>query len=350
MPQLANYTTLRLGGPALAITEATSEDELVGCVMAADDAGEELLLVAGGSNLVVCDEGITGPVVLIRTSGVEIDASDDALLHVAAGEPWDPFVARCVSEDRPGVACLSGIPGSVGATPIQNVGAYGQEVGDVVRELRVLDRKRGTIETMRGKDAEFGYRRSLIKRSPGRFVVLRVTFRLPRDPRGAVVRYEELARTLGVAIGDRVPALELRDAVLTLRASKGMVLDPRDPDTVSAGSFFMNPILDEHDFFMLQRRVQTKFGDGVAPPGYPSGADRRMKTSAAWLIERAGFQKGYGNPDGIAISSKHVLALTNRGAGTTAELIALGREVAAEVDRQFGVLLKPEPVFAGCDF
>ena len=347
---LADHTTLRLGGPAMSVTEATTEDELVRAVTAADDAGENLLLLAGGSNLVIGDEGIAGPVVLIRTSGIESDPGDDAILHVAAGEPWDPFVARCVEEGRPGIACLSGIPGSVGATPIQNVGAYGQEVGDVITELRVLDRRRSTIETMRARDAEFGYRRSLIKRSPGRFVVLRVTFRLPREPAGAVVAYEELARTLGVAIGERASADALRAAVLRLRSAKGMVLDPRDPDTVSAGSFFMNPILDENDFFLLQRRVQTKFGDEVAPPGYPVGAENRMKTSAAWLIERAGFKKGYGRADGIAISSKHVLALTNRGNGTSEELLALAHEIADGVRMEFGVRLHPEPVFAGCQW
>ena len=346
--RLAAHTTLRLGGPATAVTEAHDERELVEAVREADQAGEPLLLIAGGSNLVIGDDGIAGPVLLIRTAGVHHDPSDPDLIHVAAGEPWDPFVARCVAEDRPGVACLSGIPGSVGATPIQNVGAYGQEVGDVIAALHVLDRKHGTIATMRAEDAQFGYRRSIIKREPGRYAVLRVTFRLPRDRVGAVVRYSELARLLGVEQGERVPAAEIRDAVLDLRRAKGMVLDPRDPDTASVGSFFMNPILDADAFFKLERRVAALLGPDAGLPAFPAGADGRMKTSAAWLIERAGFAKGYGRADGIAISSKHVLALTNRGHGTTAELLALAHEIAGTVRERFGVTLHPEPVFAGC--
>jgi UDP-N-acetylmuramate dehydrogenase len=199
---------------------------------------------------------------------------------------------------------------------------------------------------MRAQDAQFGYRRSLIKRTPGRYAVLSVTFRLPHSP-GSPALYAELAKKLDVEVGAVVPGPELRQAVLELRRAKGMVLDPRDPDTVSAGSFFTNPILDSSEFFKLQQRVRAQFGDGVAPPAFPSGTDGRTKTSAAWLIDRAGFDKGYGNPDGIAISGKHVLALTNRGQGTTAELVILAREIATAVWDTFGVRLVPEPVFAG---
>lgn len=349
-PLLSDYTTLRLGGPAGSITEATTDAELIEAVTAADSSGQPLLLVAGGSNLVVADKGFDGQVVLIRTAGIENDRTDPDILHVAAGEPWDPFVAHCVSEGRAAVACLSGIPGSVGATPIQNVGAYGQEVGGSITSMRVIDRKRGVITDLSGDDAEFGYRRSLIKRTPGRYVVLRVSLRLPRQELGSPVAYGELATLLGVPLGTRVPATDLRDAVLELRRGKGMVLDPRDPDTVSAGSFFTNPILDEDEFFMLQRRVQARLGDTVTVPGYPSGEHGRMKTSAAWLIDHAGFTRGHGNPDGIAISSKHVLALTNRGGGTTTELLDLAHRIAGGVKRVFGVELRPEPVFAGCSW
>ena len=345
--RLADHTTLRLGGTAESVSAVHDEKTLIDAVRGTDAAGEPLLLIAGGSNLVITDDDVPGSVLLVRTGGVEHDGD---LITVAAGEPWDPFVARCAEEGRPGIACLSGIPGSVGATPIQNVGAYGQEGGEVVEELRVLDRRTGAVSSMRGSDAQFGYRRSVLKREPGRWVVLDVTFRLPRDPHGAPVRYGELARLLGTEPGRRVPAADLRAAVIDLRRAKGMVLDPRDSDTVSAGSFFTNPILDETEFFKLERRVEATLGPGAGLPGYPTGSHGRMKTSAAWLIDHSGFEKGYGRPDGIAISSRHVLALTNRGSGTTAELLALAHEIAGGVEQRWGVALTPEPVLVGCSW
>ena len=334
---LAELTTLRLGGPARRLVRAETEEDLVALVREADAASEPLLVLAGGSNVVVADEGFPGTVVLVATRGV--DERGD-VLRVAAGEPWDPLVARCVDAGLAGVECLSGIPGSVGATPIQNVGAYGQEVSETVAHVRVLDRRSGAVEELPPEACGFAYRSSAFKRDPTRWVVLAVTFALARDRLSQPIRYAELARALDVGIGERAPLRDVREAVLALRRRKGMVIDAADPDSVSAGSFFTNPILGAEDFARLEARA----GDRL--PRWPE-AGGRVKTSAAWLIERAGFTKGYGDPATIAISSKHTLALTNRGAGTTAQLVTLAREIADGVEREFGVELHPEPVFVG---
>jgi UDP-N-acetylmuramate dehydrogenase len=345
---LRDLTTLRLGGPAGRLVEAADEDAVVEAVRRADRATEPLLILAGGSNVVVADAGFPGTVLRIATRGLaEREApGGGVLLEVQAGEPWDPLVARCVAEGLTGVECLSGIPGSVGATPIQNVGAYGQEVSETIRSVRVLDRRSGAVEELDAAACGFTYRSSALKRAPGRWVVLAVTFVLERCERSAPIRYGELARRLGVELGDRAPLTAVREAVLALRRGKGMVIDPADPDSVSAGSFFTNPILDADAFAALERRVAEGLGDGAAPPAFPED-DGRVKTSAAWLIERAGFHRGHGDPRGVAISGKHTLALTNRGAGTTAELVALAREIAGGVRERFGVDLVPEPVFVG---
>jgi UDP-N-acetylmuramate dehydrogenase len=335
--QLRNLTTLRLGGPAARYLEAGDEQAVVEAVRAADRAGEPLLVMSGGSNVVVADAGFPGTVLRIVTRGV---VRDGTTLAVAAGEPWDPFVAGCVASGLAGIECLAGIPGSVGATPIQNVGAYGQEVAETIVAVRVLDRTRDAIEELAPEACGFTYRSSAFKRDPGRWVVLAVRFALAASELSAPIRYAELARALGVELGERAPLADVRAAVLALRRAKGMVLDPDDPDTVSAGSFFTNPVLDADAFAALEARA------GAAPPAWAQD-DGRVKTSAAWLIERAGFHRGHGNPDGIAISSKHTLALTNRGAGTTAELVALAREIAGGVRDAFGVELTPEPVFVG---
>jgi UDP-N-acetylmuramate dehydrogenase len=341
--RLSELTTLRLGGPAARYVEAPSEEALLEAVAAADQAGDPLLVLAGGSNVVVADAGFPGTVVRIATRGV---TRDDATLEVAAGEPWDPFVADCVAGGLAGVECLAGIPGSVGATPIQNVGAYGQEVAETIRAVRVLDRTDGTVQLLAPADCGFTYRSSALKREPGRWVVLAVRFALEASERSAPIRYPELGRALGVQVGARAPSAEVREAVLALRRGKGMVLDPHDPDSVSAGSFFTNPVLDAAAFAALQARAAQRLGPEARPPAWPQG-DGQVKTSAAWLIERAGFERGHGNPEGIAISAKHTLALTNRGAGTTAELVALAREIAGGVHAAFGVALMPEPVFVG---
>ncbi|MDX6358923.1 MAG: UDP-N-acetylmuramate dehydrogenase [Nocardioidaceae bacterium] len=337
--RLSDHTTLRLGGPAQSWLRATTEAELVDAVRRADEAGEPVLVLAGGSNLVVADEGFPGTVVEVATSGIQPDVTDDdatcggAVVKVAAGEDWDAFVGTAVARGWVGVEALSGIPGSVGATPIQNVGAYGQEVAQTIAAVRVWDRRLRGFRTFAAADCGFGYRTSRFKADPTRHVVVEVTFQLRQGTLGAPVTYAELAKTLGVEPGARAPMTDVRRAVLDLRAGKGMVLDPADHDTWSAGSFFTNPVL-----------AADRLPDGA--PAWPQ-PDGSVKTSAAWLIERAGFGKGYG--DGPArLSTKHTLALTNRGAATTADLLALAREIRDGVEARFAIRLVNEPVLVGC--
>ena len=332
---LAELTTLRLGGPADTLVRAGSEPELVAALREGDAGGTPLLLLAGGSNLVVSDAGFRGVVVQVATRGITVaEDRHRALVTVAAGEPWEPFVARVVQEGWCGVEALSGIPGSVGATPVQNVGAYGQELADTVVRVRCWDRRHDAYRDLTAEECGFGYRSSRFKRDPQRYVVLEVVFAFARERLGAPMRYAELARALGVEPGGRAPADRVREAVLDLRRAKGMVLDADDRDTWSAGSFFTNPLLP------AERPV---------PPGAPCWRqpDGSVKTSAAWLIEQAGFTKGYGN-DRVALSGKHTLALTNRGDGTTADLLALAGEVRRGVWNRFGIALENEPVLVGC--
>jgi UDP-N-acetylmuramate dehydrogenase len=358
---LAGYTTLRLGGPARRFAEASDDVELIAQVWAADERGEPLLVLGGGSNLVIADDGFPGTVVHVATRGIRRDPDGDSvLLTVAAGEDWDTVVAGTVADGLAGLECLSGIPGLAGATPIQNVGAYGQEVAQTLVAVRGYDRERGEVADLAAAECGFGYRTSAFKRSlrtwaaggpgaTGRFVVLGVTFRLARSALSAPVRYAELARALGIAEGGRAPLDEVRSAVLALRRGKGMVLDPADPDTRSAGSFFTNPVLDPAAFAALERTVAAALGPDVRVPTFPAGPER-VKVSAAWLIERAGFTKGYApGPDGqgARISAKHTLALVNPGGATTASLLALAREIAGGVRKTFGVDLAPEPVLVG---
>jgi UDP-N-acetylmuramate dehydrogenase len=332
---LAGLTTLRIGGPARRLVEAHTEEELVALVREADAAGEELLVLAGGSNVVVADEGFPGTVVCVRTRGVEVAGGE---LRAQAGESWDELVAGCVADGRQGFECLAGIPGSTGAVPVQNVGAYGQDVAETVTWVRVLDRATGEVLTMTAAECRFTYRGSVFKHDPRR-VVLEVAFRLREDTMSGPLGYAELTRALDVPVGGRAPLADVRDAVLALRRRKGMVIDPADPDSVSAGSFFTNPILDPDAFAALAARTPSP------PPAFPE-PDGRIKTSAAWLIERAGFARGYG--DGrVGISTKHTLALVNRGGASAAELVTLARRIADGVHERFGVELVPEPVFVG---
>jgi UDP-N-acetylmuramate dehydrogenase len=336
--RLADLTTLGVGGPAAEVVEATDESMLVDAVAEADAAGTPVLVVAGGSNLLVADDGFPGRAVLVRTRGVatESDSCGGAWVTAAAGEPWDDVVARAVAEGWSGIEALSGIPGSVGATPIQNVGAYGQEVGDVLARVRTWDRLEGVRSTLTVAACELGYRTSRFKREPGRHVILDVSLQLPLAPTSAPIRYAELARSLGTEVGARAPLAEVRAAVLDLRRAKGMVLDPADPDTASAGSFFTNPVLTPEVAATLPADA----------PRFPA-ADGQVKTSAAWLIERAGFGKGHGGPR-ATLSTKHTLALTNRGEATTEDLLALAREIRDGVRRSFGIELEPEPTLVGC--
>ncbi|MET7640287.1 UDP-N-acetylmuramate dehydrogenase [Streptomyces sp. NPDC005438] len=341
---LAPLTTFRLGGPARRLLTATTDAEVVQAVAEADSSGTPLLLVGGGSNLVIADEGFPGTALRIATRGLEWNGT---ALEVAAGEVWSDVVARTVEAGLAGVECLAGIPGSTGATPVQNVGAYGQEVSTTLTEVDAYDRRAGQTVTLSGAECGFSYRHSRFKADPERFVVLRVRFRLADlDGQSAPLRYAETARALGVEVGQRVPLERARETVLKLRAGKGMVLDAEDHDTWSAGSFFTNPILDEGEFAAFRERVTERLGPEVAPPAFDAG-EGRVKTSAAWLIDRAGFTKGYGQGP-ARISTKHTLALTNRGRATTADLLELAREVRDGVREVFGVTLVNEPVTVGC--
>jgi UDP-N-acetylmuramate dehydrogenase len=277
-------------------------------------------------------------VVLLRSTGVRVTRrGDDHEVTVAAGHNWDDLVAECVEAGFSGVECLSGVPGSVGATPVQNVGAYGQEVAETVTAVTAYDRSTGAVVTLAAADCGFTYRHSIFKGSD-RYVVLDVTYCLEGCLESGPLRFGELTRVLGVPAGGRAPLGDVRDAVLALRAGKGMVLDGDDPDTWSVGSFFTNPVLSAAEFAELGRRL----GPDVVPPAFEAG-DGRVKTSAAWLIERAGFARGYGR-DGVSLSTKHTLALTNRGTGSTTALLALAREVRDGVRDTFGVTLVNEPV------
>ncbi|GIG38942.1 UDP-N-acetylmuramate dehydrogenase [Cellulomonas phragmiteti] len=352
-PALADLTTLHVGGPARRYVETTTQDELVDVVRTADDAGEPLLVLGGGSNVLVADAGFDGVVVRDVRGGITVpDASACAgvTLTVPAGTVWDDVVAYAVAHELVGVEALSGIPGSTGATPVQNVGAYGQEVAQTVSQVRVWDRGRRRVRTLPFAALGFGYRTSTLKRSmrpdpsdpaapwgpTPRYVVLDVTFQLRQGSLAAPVVYPELARALGVAVAERAPLADVRAAVLELRGRKGMVLDEADPDTWSAGSFFTNPVL-------------TPAAAVTLPPDAPRWPmpDGATKTSAAWLIEHAGFGRGHGAPGPATLSTKHTLALTNRGDARAADLLALAREVRGGVRERFGVLLEAEPVLVG---
>lgn len=341
---LAPLTTFRLGGPAARLRTATTDDEVVAAVRESDDAGTPLLIIGGGSNLLIADKGFPGTALRIATTGFRLDGTD---LELAAGENWSAAVARTVEAGLAGIECLAGIPGSAGATPIQNVGAYGQEVAATLTEVVAYDRRTRETVTIPRADCGFSYRHSRFKAYPSRHVVLRVRFRL-EDAGGlsGPLQYAETARVLGVQRGERVPAAEAYQAVLKLRADKGMVLDPEDHDTWSAGSFFTNPVLTESEHAAFLARVAERLGPDVAAPAFPAG-EGRVKTSAAWLIDRAGFGKGYGSGR-ARISSKHTLALTNRGEATTEDLLGLAREVREGVRLAFGVTLVNEPVTVGC--
>ena len=440
---LAGYTTLGLGGPAARFLAGSSDEQVVSAVRAADQRGEPVLVLGGGSNLVIADAGFPGTVIRVATRGIRAARDGDRVaVSVAAGEDWDAVVSWCVSSGLSGIECLSGIPGLAGATPIQNVGAYGQDVAETIVAVRAYDRLRGVLAELSNADCGFGYRTSAFKRAArptagtvgptgdaagptagtaglagdaagptagvagaaggaagpsggaavagdatSRFVVLGVTFLLAPEPLSAPVRYGELARALGAGEGGRVPLADAREAVLRLRRSKGMVLDPADPDTRSAGSFFTNPVLGREQFAALEHAVAAACGGDARVPRFPAG-EGRVKVPAAWLIERAGFRKGYpgggqpepagraesgsrpgprqhgpgrpgpGQPEpgqhvagqhdsGPRISTKHTLALVNPGGATTASLLALARDIRNGVYEAFGVELVPEPVLVG---
>ena len=320
---LSELTTLRLGGPAARVVTAATADEIVDTVAEADARDEPVLLVGGGSNLVVPDSGWPGVVVLLRSQGIDRVGDE---VTVQAGVAWDELVDVTVRNEWSGLAPMSGIPGRTGATPVQNVDAYGTGVSDTITRVRVYDRETRESAEWAPERCEFGFRASAFKYTD-RYVVLAVTFALPSCPDAPPLRYAELARQLGVEVGERAPSTLVRETVLGLRRGKGMVLDAEDHDTWSVGSFFINPHVPPE-----------LVPDGC--PNWPSGD--LVKLSAAWLIENAGFGKGYGT-DRVSVSHKHSLALTNRGGGTTAELMTLAAEIADGVDARFGIRLRPEP-------
>jgi UDP-N-acetylmuramate dehydrogenase len=322
---LAGLTTLGVGGVADRVSEVEDATELVAAVREADEAGRPLLLLGGGSNVIARDDGWSGDVVAVRTRG--IDREGDRLV-VQAGESWDDLVAHTVEDALAGIEAMSGIPGSTGATPVQNVGAYGQEVAQTISAVRVYDRAEKNERVLTPAECGFAYRDSRLKREPGRFVVLDVTFDLHGSELSRPVGYAELARRLGVEIGDRAPLRDVREAVIELRRGKGMVLDPADPDSRSAGSFFTNPIVPTDHLV-----------DGC--PHWPAD-DGRVKLSAAWLVEHAGY--GRGTRDGrVGTSSRHSLALTTEPGATAAELLAFADRIVATVQEKFGVTLEREP-------
>ncbi|GAB2754957.1 UDP-N-acetylmuramate dehydrogenase [Terrabacter koreensis] len=346
---LSTLTTMRVGGPAARLVTVETTDELVDAVREVDDADEPLLVLSGGSNLVVPDDGFQGTVVHIVTSGVTPESADScggAMVRVAAGEVWDDVVERAVAEGWAGVEALSGIPGRTGATPIQNVGAYGQDVSQTVAQVRTWDRREQTVRTFMNADCAFTYRHSLFKGN-ARYVVLDVLFQFEVADLSRPVAYAALAKGLDVPLGTRVPLQDAREAVLEQRRSRGMVLDDADPDTWSCGSFFTNPILSRQQFDDLVERVGERLGwEGPTPPRFAE-PDGRFKTSAAWLIEHAGFGKGFGLPAPAALSTKHTLAVTNRGGATAGDVVALARQVRDGVRDAFGVSLVNEPVLLG---
>ncbi|GIG54858.1 UDP-N-acetylmuramate dehydrogenase [Demequina activiva] len=354
MTRLADLTTLRVGGAVRSLVQPATERELIDAVRASDAAHMPLLVLGGGSNILAADAPFDG--LVVRDPRRSVSVQDDGMcggvsVTVTAGTPWDDVVARAVDEGWVGIEALSGIPGSTGATPVQNVGAYGAEVADVIALVRVWDRLESRVRSLARVDCGFAYRDSLLKRSmrgaapdagvwspSPRYVVLDVTFQMRQGTLSSPIRYAQLAAALDVAEGERAPLADVRAAVLAVRGSKGMVLDDADPDTWSAGSFFTNPILDEAVAATLPEDA----------PRFAAG-EGRVKTSAAWLIEQAGFTRGFAVTEGApaTLSTKHTLALTNRGAASAADVLELARAVRDGVRERFAVELVPEPVLLG---
>lgn len=347
---LSNLTTAAVGGPAGNYVEARTEAEIIDAVRSADAAGEKLLIIGGGSNLLISDDGYPGTVLKIASEGFAVDSEDSCggvSVVVQAGHNWDALVEHSVLHAWSGLEALSGIPGATGATPVQNVGAYGADVSQTIAAVRTWDRQRNAVQTFTNSELKFGYRDSILKQttvegSP-RYVVLTVEFQLPLGRMSAPIRYGELARVLGVEAGKRAYSNDVRREVLRLRASKGMVLDAADRDTYSTGSFFTNPIIP----------AERAAGLPENAPKYPAGEDGLVKLSAAWLIDHAGFGKGFGLDETsvsggrASLSTKHTLAITNRGSASASDMVAIAREVRAGVVNRFGIELHPEPLLIG---
>ncbi len=337
---LSQWTTLKLGGPAKRFVRVANARELAMVVGIADAKAEPVLILGGGSNLVVGDAGFDGVAVqCISHEIVPEKKAGKVHVRVDAGVRWDRLVELAVNEGWSGIEALSGIPGSVGATPMQNVGAYGQEVSDTITRVHAYDRRGNKFVDFAAENCAFSYRSSRF-RGDDRYVITVVDFVFDLDASGTPVRYAELARELGIAEGERVDAARVRETVFRLRRGKGMVLDPDDPESVSAGSFFTNPIIDAASVAHIASVA------GSAPPAFDAGAET-FKVPAAWLIERAGFKKG--EPGGpVGISKKHALALVNRGGASTEDLLSVARSIRGGVQKKFGVELHIEPILVGC--
>ena len=332
MERLSNHTTLRVGGPAANFVRASNESEIIEAIT---NAGEQPLLILGsGSNVLISDTGFPGTVIKIENNQLtaDVDACSGATLNIGAGEDWDVFVKTTIDRGWAGLETLSGIPGTVGASPIQNIGAYGHEVSEFIMRVRTFDRQSKAIKTFTNDECQFTYRNSLFKKQPGRFVILEVQFNLRRGEMSDPITYEELAKELGIAVGQKSEVTKVREAVLRIRARKGMLLDEKDRDTYSAGSFFTNPIVAEN-----------LIPEGA--PKYPQG-DGNFKTSAAWLIQNSGIERGQ-RLNGAAISSKHVLAITNADGAKAADIAALAIQVRDAVKMKFGIELTPEVNLVG---
>jgi UDP-N-acetylmuramate dehydrogenase len=329
---LAPLTTLRIGPVARRLITCTSTEQIVATLRALTD----VLVLAGGSNVVLADDLADLTVVLLANTEITVD---DNIVRAEAGAVWDDVVVTSLAHGLGGLECLSGIPGSAGATPVQNVGAYGAEVADTIRRVRLLDRHTGEDRWVPPEALGFGYRTSILKHSQDA-VVLEVEFELDSEGRSAPLRYGELAAVLAAEPGSRADPTRVRQAVLALRAGKGMVLDEADHDTWSVGSFFTNPVVSRDEFSRLQERFQSTIPNYPAPDG--------VKLAAGWLVERAGFGKGYPGEEAPArLSTKHALAVTNRGAAASADVIALARTVRDGVIAAFGIELTPEPILIG---
>lgn len=336
MEQLSSFTTLRVGGPARKIVHAHSEAELIEFVKAADSAKEPILILGGGSNLLISDAGFAGTVIRVESKGnaLDYDACSGGMIEVSAGEDWDKFVEISIEKGFADLESLSGIPGTVGGAPIQNIGAYGHEVSETIARVKTYDRSKGEVKTFTNTECKFSYRNSIFKEQPGKYVILTVTFQLRKGAQSLPIAYAELAKQLSVNIGDRVEVTKVREAVLKLRASKGMLINLEN-EINSAGSFFVNPILSKSAADKLPAEA----------PRWPQN-DGKVKTSAAWLMEHSGVVKGE-KLAGAQISNKHVLALTNSGDATAEDIIELARRARKKVYEKFGIKLEPEVQLVG---
>lgn len=336
MEQLSSFTTLRVGGPARKIVHAHSEAELIEFVKAADSAKEPILILGGGSNLLISDAGFAGTVIRVESKGnaLDYDACSGGMIEVSAGEDWDKFVEISIEKGFADLESLSGIPGTVGGAPIQNIGAYGHEVSETIARVKTYDRSKGEVKTFTNAECKFSYRNSIFKEQPGKYVILTVTFQLRKGAQSLPIAYAELAKQLSVNIGDQVEVTKVREAVLKLRASKGMLINLEN-EINSAGSFFVNPILSKSAADKLPAEA----------PRWPQN-DGKVKTSAAWLMEHSGVVKGE-KLAGAQISNKHVLALTNSGDATAEDIIELARRARKKVYEKFGIKLEPEVQLVG---